>query len=292
MKLEQEKNRPRDMTFEFGKNWREFLKAIDEERIRIARDSLTDFLQMDDLSGKSFLDIGCGSGLFSLAAHDLHAERVVSFDLDPFSVECCKHLREKKGQPANWEVFQASILDEELTRRLGRFDIVYSWGVLHHTGEMWRAMENAMNLVESGGYMYIAIYNKILNRDGSSQSWIHDFWLKVKTTYNNRPLVGKTLLTPMAMAAYIAMVLARFENPVTHIRNYKSHRGMSWRRDATDWIGGYPYEFATVEEIFKFIKGLDPRFSLENIKVTSGRGLNWLLFRKGPGNDPQPMAGP
>ena len=82
------------------------------------------------------------------------------------------------------------------------------------------------------------------------------------------------------MAAYLAMVTARRHNPVKHVREYKSHRGMSWRTDATDWLGGYPYEFATVEEVFTFVRAVAPDFNLVNMKVTSGRGLNWYLFER------------
>jgi len=268
-------------TFSFGRNWQIFLKSFDEERVRIAEDSLTQFLGLPDLKGKSFLDIGCGSGLFSYAAFNLGAERIVSFDVDPFSVECCKHLRGRANNPAHWEVSEGSVLDGNFLSGLGAFDIVYSWGVLHHTGHLWDAIEYSARLVNPGGYYYIALYNKILARNDST-SWIHPFWLKVKTVYNTYPALGTYILEPLAMSAYLAIVVARGENPVTHIRNYKSHRGMSWRTDATDWLGGYPYEFATVEEIFKFIKGKFPDFNLVNVKVTSGRGLNWYLFKRSP----------
>lgn len=268
-----------EQSFSFGKNWQEFLKSIDKDRISIAEESLIEFTQLQDFKNKTFIDVGCGSGLFSLAAHNLHAKRIVSFDIDPFSVQCCEMLRKQTGSPDNWEVFRGSALDEGFLTDLGSFDIVYSWGVLHHTGQMWRAIEHTMKMTKPGGLLYIAIYNKILNRRQET-SWVHDFWIKVKKQYNQRPVLGKFVLEPMAMAAYIAIVMARLENPVTHIKNYKSHRGMSWRRDATDWIGGYPYEFATVEEVFKFIRTVDRGFNLTNLKVTSGRGLNWYLFER------------
>lgn len=266
-------------TFSFGRNWQEFLKSLSEERIRIAEESLLEFLKVPDLRGKSFLDIGCGSGLFSLAAFRLGAENIVSFDVDPFSVECCMYLRANANRPENWNILNGSVLDEQFLAGMGEFDIVYSWGVLHHTGRMWDAIQNAAQLVKPGGSYYIAIYNRILNRSGST-SWIHPFWLKIKTIYNKKPAVGKYVFQPLAMAAYIAIVLARLENPVTHVRNYKSHRGMSWITDATDWLGGYPYEFATVEEVFTFVRNRFPQFSLTNLKVTSGRGLNWYLFER------------
>jgi 2-polyprenyl-3-methyl-5-hydroxy-6-metoxy-1,4-benzoquinol methylase len=267
------------ITFSFGRNWLDYLKDIDDDRVKIAEESLTEFLGLNDLSDKTFLDIGCGSGLFSLAAYKLGAKRIISFDVDPHSVECCAYLRLQAGSPAHWEVMSGSILDEGFAQSLGSFDIVYSWGVLHHTGRMWDAIANSAKITAPGGYYYIALYNKLLTRNGS-QSPIHDFWIAVKKLYNSNPQIGKYVLEPLAMAAYMAMVLAKLENPVTHLKNYKSHRGMSWRTDATDWLGGYPYEFATVEEVFKFVKTKFPDFSLENLKISGGRGLNWYLFQK------------
>lgn len=265
--------------FAFGRNWQLFLKSIDDDRIAIARESLSEFLGFSDLRGKSFLDVGCGSGLFSYAAFQMGAERVVSFDLDPFSVECCRYMRDKANDKDRWDVLSGSILDEGFVSTLGTFDIVYAWGVLHHTGRMWEAIANTARLVNPGGYLYLALYNKITARNGSA-SWIHSFWLGVKKFYNAYPGVGVYVLEPLAMSAYLAMVLAKGENPITHLRNYRSNRGMSWATDARDWLGGYPYEFTTVEEVFKFVKKGFPDFNLVNLKTTSGRGLNWFLFQR------------
>jgi 2-polyprenyl-3-methyl-5-hydroxy-6-metoxy-1,4-benzoquinol methylase len=269
----------KDPAFAFGRNWQDFLRTFDDERVRIAEVSLTEFLGTTDLQGKSFLDIGCGSGLFSSAAFALRADRIVSFDVDPQSVACCRSLREKAGSPANWTVLEGSVLDGDFMAGLGTFDVVYSWGVLHHTGSMWQAVERAAALVKPQGYYYIALYSKILGRNGSA-SWIHGFWLGVKRFYNAHPLVAKSVMLPLAMSAYLAMVAAKGENPMRHVRRYKSHRGMSWKTDAIDWLGGYPYEFATVEEVFRFVKNTFPEFNLVNLKVTGGRGLNWYLFRR------------
>jgi SAM-dependent methyltransferase len=263
--------------FSFGKNWLEFLRGFDEERLHIAESSLLDFMGLESLEGKSFIDIGCGSGLFSYAAFGLGASRVVSFDVDQLCVRCCIALRERAGNPAQWEVLHGSVLDDAFLSRLGSFDIVYSWGVLHHTGRMWDAVEKSLRLVRTGGYYYIALYNKILRRDGKP-AWVHSFWTTVKKLHNTHPFFGSYVLQPPALAAYLGIVMLRGENPVAHVKNYKSHRGMSWRTDATDWLGGYPYEYATVEEVFAFVRSRNLDFNLANIKVTSGRGLNWFLF--------------
>ena len=261
------------ITFSFGKNWQNFLSSLDEDRFKSAELSLTEFLGLEDLQGKSFLDIGCGSGLFSYAAFNLGAKEIVSFDMDPFSVECCKYLHKKATSPKNWEIYKGSILDNNFISKLGKFDVVYAWGVLHHTGKMWEAIKNSANFVNKDGYYYIAIYNKVEGMRGSK------FWLIIKKLYNSFPPIGKYILEMIYILSYFAANLIRLRNPITNIKNYKSKRGMNWRRDIIDWLGGYPYEFATVEEVFKFIKANFLYFNLINIKTTNGLGNNQYLFK-------------
>src|SRR6266545_5844853 len=141
--------------FEFGKNWTRFLAGLDGQRIAQAEESLRAMLETTGLKGKSFLDIGSGSGLFSLAARRLGA-RVHSFDYDPQSVACAAELRRRYFPgDAQWVVEEGSALDADYLARLGKFDIVYSWGVLHHTGRMWQALENAQLPVAPGGRLFI-----------------------------------------------------------------------------------------------------------------------------------------
>ncbi|MFQ5456255.1 MAG: class I SAM-dependent methyltransferase [Nitrospirota bacterium] len=263
-----------EKTFSFGKNWQIFLKSLNEERIRNAESSLTEFLGLKDLQGKSMLDIGCGSGLFSYAAFNLGARQIISLDVDPFSVECCNYMHKKANSPPHWKIYEGSILDNNFISKLGEFDIVYSWGVLHHTGNMWNAVKNSARLVRKEGYYYIAIYNRVEGRKGSM------LWLKIKELYNVSPKIGKHALEILYILNYFIGHLIRFRNPITNIINYKSQRGMKWRTDITDWLGGYPYEFASVEEIFRFMKDNFPDFILENIKTDNGLGCNEFLYKR------------
>jgi 2-polyprenyl-6-hydroxyphenyl methylase/3-demethylubiquinone-9 3-methyltransferase len=264
-----------DSRFAFGRNWRSFARHIDEERIAASVAALKELLQEEDLAGKRFLDIGCGSGLSSLAAWKLGAE-VRAFDYDADSVATALALRERVGAPAaRWRVEQGSALDEAYMAGLGSFDIVYSWGVLHHTGGMWRGIELAARAVASGGKLALAIYN---DQGGASRRWLAVKKLYVEGPKPLRPLiVGAIGLFFEARAALIR--LARRQNPLPFAdwRQRRSVRGMSVLHDLVDWVGGYPFEVARPEAIFDFLKARG--FVLEGMKTCGGgQGCNEFLF--------------
>ena len=172
-------------------------------------------LDIDSLEGRSFIDIGSGSGLFSLAARRLGA-RVHSFDYDPHSVACTAELRKRYfSNDGEWKVEEASVLDQKYLESLGTFDVVYSWGVLHHTGQMWQALENVHRLVAPGGKLFIALYN-----DTGSQS---SRWTWLKKTYNRLPSVLKTPYTLIVIAPDELKSLAR--SVLTFNRVRTSSRG-------------------------------------------------------------------
>lgn len=261
--------------FEFGKNWRRFLSVLDDERIIQAESSLKEMLQVENLNGKSFLDIGSGSGLFSLAARRLGA-RVHSLDYDPQSVACTMELRRRFfPDDEDWMIEEGSALDTEYIKSLGKFDFVYSWGVLHHTGDMWKALDNAKIPVRDSGTLYIAIYD-----DMGYKSIV---WLKIKQFYCSGPL-GKALSTivffPFFFFKGILTDLSHFKNPVRRYTEYKKNRGMSIFRDWIDWLGGLPYEFATPDDIKEFYE--KDYFLLSRIKIDKliNKGMNEFIFRK------------
>src|SRR5215203_5578700 len=168
-----------DGRFEFGENWSHFVSVLDEHRIAQAQRSLKQAIETETLNGKSFLDIGSGSVLFSLAARRLGA-RVHSFDYDPQSVAITRELKRRYfPEDSDWTVEEGSVLDRDYLESLGKFDIVYSWGVLMMTGDMWRALENVPLPVADGGRLFIAIYN--------DQGTISKLWLRIKRLYLSGP---------------------------------------------------------------------------------------------------------
>jgi 2-polyprenyl-6-hydroxyphenyl methylase/3-demethylubiquinone-9 3-methyltransferase len=263
--------------FQFGDNWTHFLAVLDEPRIAAAERALQTMLEMDRLDGLSFLDIGSGSGLSSLAARRLGA-RVISFDYDPQSVACTRELaRRYFPDDPSWTIQRGSVLDREAVAALGTFDIVYSWGVLHHTGHMWDALQNAIAPVKPGGRLFIAIYN-----DTGTQS---RRWRRIKRIYNGLPRRART---PFAIAVTLPGEAKRFLGAVIRGRpgefvrswtDYKRRRGMSMWYDIVDWVGGYPYEFATPDEIFDFYRARG--FSLRRMKCGGvGLGCNEFVFER------------
>lgn len=263
--------------FEFGQNWSQFLPDINEERIQQAEKSLREMLEVDSLSGKTFLDIGSGSGLFSLAARRLGA-RVHSFDFDPKSVYCTTELRKNHFRDdESWKIQEASVLDGEFMKSLGQYDIVYSWGVLHHTGDLWTAMENAQARVAPGGKLFIALYN-----DTGSQS---TRWYWIKKTYNGLPGI---LRSPFAALVWLPSELKLLASSVLLLKpkryldswtQYRRNRGMTKWRDIVDWVGGYPYEVSTPDEVFDFCR--ERGFLLTKLNCGRvGLGCNQFVFVK------------
>lgn len=258
--------------FAFGRNWQRYLRDISENRRREARASLESMLGAVDLRSTTFIDVGSGSGLFSLAARDLGAT-VHSFDYDENSVRCTESVKEMfRPGDDGWKIERGSILDEPYVQRLGKFDVVYSWGVLHHTGAMWNAMENAASLVADGGLLYIAIYN---DQGKASQRWT-----KIKRTYNRSPRWIRAALLALFFVRLrvLFFVKAILSGKLMEARARRG-RGMSQWFDLVDWVGGYPFEVARPEEIFEFYR--ERGFQLERLKTCGGGlGCNELVFRK------------
>ncbi len=262
-----------EMRYGFGRNWEEFVERHwSEERIEASRAHILRTLKLADLAGKSFLDIGSGSGLHSLAAFRCGASRIVSFDYDADSVRTTRALRERAGSPAHWSVEQGSVLDAEYMRRLERADIVYSWGVLHHTGQMWKAVENATLPLATGGLFYIALYTRDVFIRPTAE-----YWLEVKRRYNRAGALGKKVMEwDYALRNTILPNLVRGRNPLPILRGGGQTRGMTYWTDVKDWLGGWPMEFAGIAETKAFCATL----GLELLNVNAGEANTEYLFRR------------
>lgn len=249
--------------------------GVREKEISLAQKSLKDWLGLDDLSGKTFLDIGSGSGLFSLAAREMGAENVYSFDYDKHSVECTRRIsrRESGSHSGNWMIEIGNVLDRTYMRKFyNTYDIVYSWGVLHHTGNMMLALEQAGKCVKENGLLFISIYN-----DQGIESKI---WKKIKKAYNQASERKKKILLVLS-----SIYLYGYRYTVTILKssktkNLKSERGMNEYTDLVDWVGGYPFEYAAPEKIITFY--LNRGFALKKIMAPGRRygGCNQYLFVK------------
>ncbi len=274
--------------FEFGANWSRFLHEINDDRIAAAERSLQTMLNVERLERLTFLDAGSGSGLSSLAAWRLGAQ-VYSFDLDPQSVQCTQELRHRYAadDPA-WTMSTGSVLDEEFLESLGQFDIVYSWGVLHHTGQMWTAIDLVAQRVKPSGRFWLAIYN--------DQGQTSRRWSQIKQLYHRLPawlrpvlvvLMGGVLLLRRVGAACLSALcsLLLLRNPLqpfaTLGRDVRKSdaRGMHRWYDLVDWVGGWPFEVARPEDVFRTLHRQG--FELMELKTCGGGlGCNEFLFRR------------
>lgn len=262
-----------EIKFKFGENWKNFLSGISDQNISEAQKSMCEMLEIKSMDGKRFLDIGCGSGLFSLAAYNLGA-KVISFDMDPQSVACTMELKQHYCRnDEDWTVEKESVLNEDYLNRLGKFDYVYSWGVLHHTGNMLKAFENTISVVNENGFCFISIYN--------DQGVKSKRWKKIKKLYCSG-FMGKTLVKIIFIPYFLFRVelneLLKGRNPFTIFARYKKNRGMSLYHDWIDWLGGYPFEVAKPGEVFDFFRKRG--FTLIKLKTTLGLGCNEFVLKK------------
>jgi len=232
--------------FAFGKNWASYAALIGEPQIEEAKIGLLKLIPAEEFKGHSFLDIGCGSGLHALAAARLGVSRIVALDIDPDSVATSTSVLSRHNIKTPWRTEIISIFDIDAARE-GPFDIVYSWGVLHHTGDMWGAVSKAASMVAPNGLLAIALYRK---------THTDTFWKLEKRLYARAPKIIQDLVRAGYIAAFHLAKLITGRSFRKYVANYRSERGMDFYHDVHDWLGGYPYESALAPEVDDKLTGL------------------------------------
>jgi len=260
-----------ELRFLFGENWDKFIRHhFSQERLEISKNRILEFLELDNLRNYNVLDVGSGSGLHSLAMLKAGANSVTSFDYDEKSVATTSFLAKEHGNQ-DWEVKQGSVLDKNFMSTLPSYELVYSWGVLHHTGDVWTALDNVIKKVGRGGLLFIALYSK----DALVEE--PEFWLNIKKKYNSGSVITRRCLE--------FWYVIKFElgyNPLKlldFLRNcwsYKHQRGMSKLIDIRDWLGGWPMEFVGDMQTVAYLE----KRGLELVKIKTGEANTEFLFRK------------
>jgi predicted RNA methylase len=232
--------------FSFGENWSQYAQKIDETRIEQAEQSLLRLVGRDAIDGRTFLDIGCGSGLFSCAAVRLGCKQLLAVDIDPKSVETTRQTLTRYARTANWDCRNVSVfhLDPDT---LGKFDVVYSWGVLHHTGAMYLAIAKAANMVAPNGMLTLALYAK---------TPFCGLWRVEKRIYSRAPKWLQKVIESIYVEAVRLRLALKGESLKKRREEYWKQRGMDMYHDTRDWLGGYPYESISPEEARRYMSQL------------------------------------
>jgi 2-polyprenyl-6-hydroxyphenyl methylase/3-demethylubiquinone-9 3-methyltransferase len=260
---------PLDKRFGFGKNWSKFIETkFNEERVKSSINVFCEFTGLSDLSGKSFIDVGCGSGLHSVAASRLKAKSIFSFDFDPHAVKITRLLRERELVKDQWQVEQGSILNRDYLQKLAKYDFVYSWGVLHHTGSVWEAIENTSTLVAPKGKMYLALYSLDVQPNA-------EYWLAIKKKYvNSSPMKKRIMEQSYLYTYYYGSSVLKYLSGFFKKEKGRT-RGMELMTDVRDWLGGWPMEFVLDSDVVNFVEKLG--FKITNIK--KGEACTEFLFQ-------------
>jgi 2-polyprenyl-3-methyl-5-hydroxy-6-metoxy-1,4-benzoquinol methylase len=266
--------RDRDAHFDFGANWASYARLIGQPQIDEAVRGLEKMLPAGAIAGRSFLDIGSGSGLHSLAALRLGAAVVRAIDIDEDSVASTRAVLTEHARGARWSAEIVSVFDLD-PALLGTFNVVYSWGVLHHTGDMDDAVRKAAAMVGPDGLLALALYRR---------TRLDRLWVAEKRWYAKASSASQARARWVYINAMRIALRLRGRSLKAYRAGYRSFRGMDLEHDVHDWLGGYPYESVMPDDVERLLEPLG--FVAESIPEVSlrlgasGSGCDEYVYRR------------
>jgi ubiquinone/menaquinone biosynthesis C-methylase UbiE len=208
------------------------------------------FYTPDEVKGKSVLDAGCGTGIFSIIFANNGAARVKGIDISEGSLETGRSLKEKFGLE-NIEFVKEDML--RLPFKDEEFDIVWAWGTVHHTTDPLAAITELMRVLKRGGSLFLAVYKR------TRLTFIHE-------------IIRRTLVrTPRRMWTFLSKVMAFFLAPVVFFfkKREKSRKGEKLEELILDWYFVPIRHYYRPKEIQTFLE--DRGFVIEKHLAASGR---------------------
>ena len=222
-------------------------------------------LQLGDLAGKRFCEIGCGLGILTNEAASSLGAEAWGMDLSTSVFRAAAQFRENP----RLHFVQASIFAAPFRPR--QFDFVYSHGVLHHTWSTKEAVRHAAQLVSSGGSLYVWLYGYEDVRVSLPRRLA--FALEEKTRpviARLPPKVATAVLWPLVPMYQVASLLGRLSG--THGATYSAQQAIHSARDRFTPLYAHRHEFDEVAGWYQEI-GLQEPHKVEGREVPA----SWAL---------------
>ena len=224
------------------------------------------FYSPQDIEGKSVLDAGCGTGIFSIIFARNGAASVLGIDISEGSLETAKALK-TKFDLENASFQKQDMLDLPFADE--SFDIVWAWGTVHHTTDPFKAMSELIRVLRAEGSILLAVYTR------TRVTFLHEIIRKA--------LVRTPRKTWKALSKILALVLS----PVVYFfkKREKSRKGEKLEELIMDWYFVPIRHYYYPEEIKVFLE--EQGFTIEKYLPASGRFNSTSNFiykaRKDPG---------
>jgi ubiquinone/menaquinone biosynthesis C-methylase UbiE len=225
--------------------WTEYLPEYDE-----TEKHWKIFFTSEEVAGRSVLDAGCGTGIFSIIFANQGAGRVTGIDISEGSLGTARGLKEKFGLDSA-EFMKQDMLD--LPFADASFDIVWAWGTVHHTTDPFQAIDQLIRVLKPGGALLLAVYTR------TRLTFIHEI---IRKTLVRTPRRSWTCLSKV-MALFLAPVVLFFK------KREKSRKGEKLEELILDWYFVPIRHYYRPEEIRKYLE--DKGFAIEKFLPASGR---------------------